>query len=920
MPTTTSSAAGETDGKTGQLKVDVQPNEPARAKAADYAGTITGGNFVAGSFIKKLKNFIFKGDFRDYNDAYDAALVRFFMSRGFDRLKERYSRFNDILAANNVVLSILHDLQEQVSGHLITFPYFKQEVSRLLERLLDFVQALIRMSPGRYDWLLPLAEAIKARIETKMETQAVESSQMLYSLGQVSALMADQMGYKAARLGEVKNLLNLPVPRGIVFTCSACRQMLVENELEPLVGELAAAVESADSAKIKSLAAELRQGIRAARVSRELQTAVAESLAQTEDIRFFVVRSSAIDEDGRHSFAGQYRTVLNVSADGILDAFKEVCASLYADRVIHYRTALGIKSGETAAMAALVMEMVPAAVSGVLYSIDPEDPASGRTILNAVWGLGQSAVEGRVTPDIYILDRNDNGRLVNRTIGRQQVQLVADPESGVVREEPLPAQRQENACLTAEQIHTLYDFACLLERHFGAPQDIEWTIDPRGVIYILQVRPLQVSETVAEPPAVEIEEVPVVSGTSIHPGVASGPVFLVRDLQLGNVPKGSILVSRTMDPEIAKAIPLAGGLIVEIGSHTSHLATIAREFQKPAIIEARGAARLLKHKEIVTLDAGRGRTYRGRIESLLKTKYHQTARHVQEEANLPLIKSVMDDIIPLTLSHVPNDYTRETMMPAEAFNTVHDIIRFVHEVSVREVFRFGGTREADAAHILNLPGVPMQFYVIDVGDGLVPEATFKRKITLDDITSWPFHALATGMTHQGVSWSGPVEFHLGGFISVASRSFIRSNVTDKGGRGYVLLGKEYLNFHSQLAYHFTVVDAICSQTAENNYLAFRFGGGGAGAAGRTSRVLLMKDILEEFDFRVEVKGDIVVALFRGGRRSQIVRRLDQLGRLMGFTRQLDMCLQTEKDRKRYLRAFLDQEYTIDSCIMRQTAS
>ena len=874
---------------------------------------------MAGSFIKKLKNFILKGDFRDYNDAYDAALVRFFMSRGFDQLKERYSRFNDILAENNTVLSILHDLQEHVSGQLITFPYFKQEVSHLLEHLLDFVQALVRMSPGPYDWLLPLSETIKTRIETKMETQAVESPQMLYSLGQVSALMADQMGHKAARLGEVKNRLNLPVPRGLVITRLAFRQMLVENDLEPLVGELGAAVRAADSEKIESLAAELRKGIRAARVPKELQTAVAESIAQTEDIRFFVVRSSATDEDARYSFAGQYRTILNVPADGILDAFKEVCASLFADRVIHYRKALGIESGDAPAMASLVMEMVPAAVSGVLYSIDPEDPASDRTILNAVWGLGQSAVEGRVAPDIFIIDRSDNGRLVEKTVGRQQVQLVADPESGVIREEPVPAERREKACLTPEQVQTLYQFACLLERHFSAPQDIEWAIDPRGVIYILQARPLQVFAADYEPPAVKIEELPLLSGTPIHPGVASGPVFQVRDLHLGNIPKGAILVSRTMDPEIAKAIPMASGLIVEIGSHTSHLATIAREFQKPAIIDAHGAFRVLKHKEIVTLDAGRGKIYRGRIESLLKTKYHETVRHVQEEANLPLIQSVMNDIIPLTLSHVPNDYAQETMMPAEAFQTVHDIIRFVHEVSVREVFRFGGTREADAAHILNLPGVPLQFYVIDVGDGLVPEATFKRKIALDDVISWPFFALATGMTHKGVSWSGPVEFNLGGFISVASRAFIRSNVTDKGGRGYALLGREYLNFHSQLAYHFTVVDAICSETAENNYLAFRFGGGGAGAAGRNSRVLLMKDILEELDFRVEVKGDIVAALFRGGRRPQIVRRLDQLGRLMGFTRQLDMCLQTENDRKRYLQAFLNQQYTVESCAGRDTA-
>ncbi|MCG6894071.1 MAG: hypothetical protein LJE65_10730 [Desulfobacteraceae bacterium] len=875
---------------------------------------------MQGSFIRKLKNFILRGDFRDYSDAYDTALVRFFMSRNFDQLQERYSRFNDILAENNVVLSLLNDLQEQVSGQLITFPYFKEQVSRLLEHLLDLVRALTRMSPRRYDWLLPLAEKVKTRIETKMETEAVESPQVLYSLGQISSLMADRMGNKAARLGEVKNKLNLPVPRGMVFTCLACKRLLEENGLTPLTAKLAAAVESQDEKKVESLAEELRNGILAAAVPEELEAAVAETLAQTEDIRFFAVRSSAFGEDGQHSFAGQYHTALNVPADGILDAFKQVCASQYAERVIGYQTALGIDPGNEPAMAVLVMEMIPAAVSGVLYSIDPQRPESKKAMVSAVWGLGQPAVEGTVYPEAYVLDRQEKGRLVKRTAGDQRIRLVADPQTGGVREEPVPENLQDKSCLTPEQLHTLYQFSSLLERHFGSFLDIEWTIDPQGVIYILQVRPLQVSAGTPDQAVEEIEEMPVLSGTTIHSGVAAGPVFLVRDLTLKNVPKGSILVTRTMDPEIAKVIPMSSGLIAEIGSRTSHLATIAREFQKPAIMDARGATQILKHKEILTLDAGRGRAYRGRIESLLKTKYHQAARHVQDEVNLPLIKSVMEDIVPLTLSHVPTAYAQETAMPADSFQTVHDIIRFVHEVSVREVFRFGGTREADAAHIMSLPGVPMQFYVIDVGNGLVPEATFKRNISPNDVISWPFQALAEGMTHKGVSWSGPVEFNLGGFISVASRSFIRSNVTDKGGRGYALLGKEYLNFHSQLAYHFTVVDAICGETPENNHLSFRFGGGGAGAAGRSSRVLLMKDILEELDFRVRVKGDTVSALFRGGSRVQIERRLDQLGRLMGFIRQLDMCLQSEEDRTRYLQAFLNQQYTVDRCTMQQAGA
>jgi len=868
---------------------------------------------LPGSFIKKLKNLILRDDFRDYDQEYDAALIRFFMGKGFEQLKERYDRFNDILSENNMVLSILNDLQEKVSGQLMTFPYFKQEVYRLLDRILAFVHALNCMSPQRYDWLFPISHDLKTKIETKIKTQAMESSQMLYSLGQIGVIMAGEMGNKAARLGEIKNILNLPVPRGLVFTRLAYKQLAAENNLERFMPGLTAALEENNFERVQKISAEIRRAIVDAQLPPDLKTAVAETLAQTKEIRFFAVRSSAIREDGKHSFAGQYRTILNVPAEGISSAFKQVCASLYSERAIRYRLASGISEDlEEIAMAVLVLEMVPAAVSGVFYTVSPEDPESNCAFVSAVWGLGKYAVDGTVTPDVYVLDRNDNGNLIKYTAGSKHVRLVADTDKGVVRQEAVPPELQEKECLTHEQLHTLYQFAQLLERYFGAALDMEWAINPVGVIYILQIRPLEVMVRYSLP-KVEVADVPVIQGNPIHPGVTSGPVFKVHDLSLAAVPKGSILVIKTMDPELAKLIPMASGLIAEIGSPTTHLATIAREFRKPAMVNADKATRILKHKEIITLDAGRGRVYRGRIESLLKTKFHQASRHVQEEVNLPLIKSVMNDIIPLTLSTIPNDSAKEIMMKAEDFKTVHDIIRYVHEVSVREVFRFGGTREGDVAHILNLPGVPMQFYVIDIGDGLVPEATFKRKIVLPDITSTPFRALVTGMTYQSVSWSGPVEFNLSGFFSVASRSFIKTNVTDKGGRGYVLLSKDYLNFHSQLAYHFTVVDTVCSDIADNNYLAFRFGGGGAGVDGRKCRVLMLKDILEEFDFRVEIKGDTVAGRFRGGSRAQIIKRLDQLGRLMGFTRQLDMCLQTESDRHRYFKAFLEERYSVDSC-------
>jgi pyruvate,water dikinase len=235
------------------------------------------------------------------------------------------------------------------------------------------------------------------------------------------------------------------------------------------------------------------------------------------------------------------------------------------------------------------------------------------------------------------------------------------------------------------------------------------------------------------------------------------------------------------------------------------------------------------------------------------------------------------------------------------------------------MFRFGGKGKAGIAHLFIIPRVPLHFYIIDIGDGLDPQAAFRRQIALSDIRSTPFHALCQGISYEGVSWAGPVEFDLGGFFSVVSRAFIQSDVANEGGKAYVLLSKDYLNLHSRLAYHFTVIDTVCSDISDNNYLSFRFGGGGADADGRAQRAFLLKEILTALDFRVNVKGDTVTSMFRGGTRVETEKRIDQLGRLIGFTRQLDMTLRNVKIRDRYVKAFLDGNYSIAHPSMEENA-
>jgi pyruvate,water dikinase len=859
---------------------------------------------MIGSFLNKMKNFVLGQDFKDDNLEYDSDLVDFFMSDDYDQLKQRYELFNKLLVQNNATMDALNALQERVNAHLITFPYFKQQVAQLLDCLLTFVRSLMEMSGDKYAFLMPIAEGLKTRIEEKLVAGIPAATKPLYFFRQVGAAMADEVGAKASNLGEVKNILHLPVPRGLVFTFLAFRTLISHNRLEKTISTLLEGLTLENSEKIRKASTRIQKAILAAEIPPGLKATVERKLDELGEVPWFAVRSSAMGEDGTYSFAGQFRSVLNVPRGRILAGYKDVCASLFEERAIRYRLAKGIPQNENMAMAVLVLEMVPVFASGVLYSLDPSHPDSNRAVVTAVLGLGKYAVDGTVQPDVYLLDRKANGAVLEQTAGQKHLRLTADPQKAGVKTDEVPAELQQAPCLTEKSLRTLYEFLQIIERHFKTPQDVEWAVDERGGVFILQARSLAVPGEISCP-VVDVDEKPVVVGDPLNRGVVSGPVILVQDKGLSTVPIGSVLVLKTMDPEFAKLIPMAGGIIVEMGSSATHLATVAREFHKPALINASDAMAVLADKEIVTLDTNQGKVYRGCIESLLQTNYvEKKDKAIQADKNLPLIKDVMKDISPLTLTDIPENPMLEQMMKSSDFETVHDVIRYIHEISVREAFRFGGRGKTGVAHRLQVPALPLNFYIIDIGGGLDSPAVFRRNITVSNIVSSPFITLWKGMTCEDFPWSGSVDFNLEGFFSVVSRGFVQGSITDEGGKAYVLLSKDYLNFHSRLAYHFTVIDTLMGTAPESNYLTFRFGGGGADVNGRIQRALLLKEVLQRLDFTVNVVGDTVTGHFKGGTHSEIEKRLYQLGRLMGFTRQLDMALRDEQTRKRYVKAFL----------------
>lgn len=197
------------------------------------------------------------------------------------------------------------------------------------------------------------------------------------------------------------------------------------------------------------------------------------------------VRSSATAEDGSEaSFAGQQETILGVQGEeALLEAVARCWASLDTDRAVAYRRQQGIADNGLT-MAVVVQRLVPAEVAGVLFTIDPFDPAGRRMLVEASWGVGEAVVSGRVTPDRYALDR-ERGTVVERHVAAKSLQFSVEKGEHV----PVPPERQSLPCLTDEQLRELAELGRHVEQHFQGPRDIEWAY-AEGRFWLLQARPI----------------------------------------------------------------------------------------------------------------------------------------------------------------------------------------------------------------------------------------------------------------------------------------------------------------------------------------------------------------------------------------------------------------------------------------------
>lgn len=329
------------------------------------------------------------------------------------------------------------------------------------------------------------------------------------------------VGDKASRLAQL-GALGLPVPRGFVLTPAVYARAAQAAGLLPLLRHAERQVRAGDRSRARAAAAEAASAVRTLSFDGGLRRSIGRSyralvgaplLAGAEDCHapLVAVRSSAVGEDGaHHSHAGQYESRLNLCGlDAVLDAIKEVWVSWYGEHAVDYRLHSRSRSpgstGPASAaadalqavppMAVLVQRMVVPRSSGMLFTAHPVTGSLEEMTLEAGPGLGEALAQGRLHPDYFVV-RRPQGQgeplsIVERAIARKERSLQPlPPGSGRVVFELVPTDQQRRPSLTDSEVLELCGMALQAEAMVGRPVDVEWAVDQRGRVRILQARPV----------------------------------------------------------------------------------------------------------------------------------------------------------------------------------------------------------------------------------------------------------------------------------------------------------------------------------------------------------------------------------------------------------------------------------------------
>ena len=460
-------------------------------------------------------------------------------------------------------------------------------------------------------------------VEKKEEINRDDFVKWFSKLNKDSGLVA---GGKGANLGEIFNL-KVPVPEGFVVTAQAYKYFIEKAGLKEKIAQILESIKYEDTQQLDEKTKQIRELIVNSKFPEELKEEILESyehlstdklqiekgsahdiLKNAAEPIFVAVRSSATTEDlAEASFAGQQDTFLNIKGnEKLLEHIKKCFASLFTARATYYRNKKGFKHDQ-ALLAVVVQKMVNSEKSGVMFSKDPTNKTKD-IIMEAVWGLGEGIVSGRITPDTYMISQDLE--ILSKEIKEKKIAITRNSagENNIVK---LREERSKHQVLTDHEIKRFAQYAQQLEEHYKKPQDIEFAVEGEN-LYIVQTRPITTIKEKPEERGKEIQGEVILFGLAASPGIASGKVKIIHDLaELHKIQEGDILVTEMTNPDMVVSMQKSAGIITDEGGLTAHAAIVSREMGIPCVVGTRTATEILKDGDEVTIDGYEGKIYSG---------------------------------------------------------------------------------------------------------------------------------------------------------------------------------------------------------------------------------------------------------------------------------------------------------------------
>ncbi len=453
------------------------------------------------------------------------------------------------------------------------------------------------------------------------------------------------VGGKNASLGEMCSTLKeygIKVPEGFAITTEAYRHFLEENGLETKINNEFLALKE-KRRDLQSVGRYIRHRIRGAEFPQELKKTIKEAYFELcrqagEEDCSVAVRSSATAEDlPDASFAGQQDTFLNITGVAeLIEAITKCFASLFTDRAIAYRENRGFDHSKIA-LSVGVQKMVRSdlAGAGVMFTIDTESGFDKVVFISATLGLGETMVQGQISPDEYyvfkpFLEDSKFSPIIKRSLGTKERKMIfVEGETVKTRMVDCRKDERDKYVLTDNEILQLARWAKTIENHYSkkrgepTPVDIEWAKDGNNnEMYIVQARPETVHsqrkiDCVKEYHLKEKGRV-LVEGRSVGSSIATGRVCkIAKPEEQSSFDDGAILVTEMTDPNWVPIIRRASAIVTDSGGRTCHAAIVSREFGIPAVVGTGNGTKLIEDKSNVTvscIEGDVGKVYEGKLK------------------------------------------------------------------------------------------------------------------------------------------------------------------------------------------------------------------------------------------------------------------------------------------------------------------